>query len=86
MQAATAPGGLNVVSLWSTYTAVPECHNSVPVYCDDEDGVVTRAYQGWDMKFLYFERGKPESSHSGMPDHAHSHIKLIAQKPHMQTS
>jgi tellurite methyltransferase len=81
LQAATAPGGLNVVSLWSTFTPVPYCHNSVPVYCDDEDGVVTGSYRNWELKLLYFERGKPETSHSGMPDHLHSHIKLIAERP-----
>jgi SAM-dependent methyltransferase len=81
MQAATAPGGLNVVSLWSTFTDVPACHNSVPVYCDREDGVVARSYAGWNVKCLYFERGKPESSHGGMPAHAHSHIKILAEKP-----
>lgn len=86
LQTVTAPGGINVVSLWSTSTAIPECHNSVPVYCDDEDGVVTGAYQGWDMELLYFDRGKPESSHSGMPDHVHSHIKLIARKPDKHTA
>lgn len=81
MQAATAPGGLNVVSLWSTFTPVPACHRSVPVYCDDEDGVVASSYARWDLKFLYFERGKPDSSHEGMPAHAHSHIKVLAEKP-----
>jgi SAM-dependent methyltransferase len=81
MQAATAPGGLNVLSSWSGFTPVPECHNTVPVYCDDEDGVVTRSYASWIQKFLYFDRGKPESSHEGMPPHTHSHIKLIAEKP-----
>jgi tellurite methyltransferase len=86
MQAATAPGGLNVVSLWSTSTTVPECHNSVPVYCDEEDGVVSGAYRSWDLSLLYFERGKPETSHSGMPQHAHSHIKLIAKKLHTHSA
>jgi len=81
MQAATKAGGLNVVSLWSTHSAVPLCHEQVPIYCDEEDGVVTRAYSAWDLKLLYFERNKPETSHSGMPDHSHSHIKIIGQKP-----
>jgi SAM-dependent methyltransferase len=80
MQAATCPGGLNVVSLWSTYTSVPECHNRVPVYCDDEDGVVTRAYESW-KTFLYLDRDKTETAHDEMEAHSHSHIKLIAEKP-----
>jgi tellurite methyltransferase len=81
MQAATVPGGLNVVSLWSTFTPVPECHNTVPVYCDDEDGIVVRSYADWNLRLLYFERGKPESSHEGMQEHTHSHIKILAEKP-----
>lgn len=81
MQEATIPGGLNVVSSWTTFTQVPSCHNSVPVYSDDEDGVIAQAYGGWDLKLKYFERDKPEASHSGMPEHSHSHIKLIAEKP-----
>jgi SAM-dependent methyltransferase len=81
MQRATTPGGINVVSLWSTYTRVPACHQRVPVYCDDENGVVTRSYGSWVTKLLFFERNKTESAHPGMPAHSHSHIKLIAQKP-----
>jgi tellurite methyltransferase len=81
MQRATTPGGINVVSLWSTYTRVPACHQLVRVYCDDEDGVLTRSYHYWITKLLLFERGKKESAHPGMPAHSHSHIKLIAQKP-----
>jgi tellurite methyltransferase len=81
MQAATQPGGLNVVSSWTTFTRVPDCHNSVPVYSDDEEGVIARAYESWDVKLKYFERDKPEASHTGMPEHSHSHVKLIAEKP-----
>lgn len=81
MQQATTPGGINVISLWSTHTSVPACHLRVPVYCDDEDGVLTRSYSGWMTKFLYFEHEKLESAHQGMQAHSHSHIKLIAQKP-----
>jgi 2-polyprenyl-3-methyl-5-hydroxy-6-metoxy-1,4-benzoquinol methylase len=81
MQTATRPGGLNVVSSWSTFTPVPACHNSVPVYADDEQGIIGRAYSSWNLKFKYFERGKPEASHTGMPQHSHSHVKLIAEKP-----
>lgn len=80
MQKATRAGGLNVISLWSTHSPVPECHERVPVYCDDEGGIVTKMYQTWNIRLKYFERDKPESSHPGMPDHSHSHIKIIAQK------
>ena len=81
MQDATLPGGINVVSLWSSYTPVPEQHNCVPIFCDDEDGEVSKLYQEWPKELHYFERDKPETSHSDMPSHCHSHIKLIARKP-----
>jgi SAM-dependent methyltransferase len=81
MQEATRPGGINAVSLWSTYSPVPDCHKTVPVFCDDENGIVTRLYSKWQTDFLYFEHCKPETSHSGSPEHCHSHIKLIARKP-----
>lgn len=41
MQQATCDDGINVISLWSNYAPVPECHEFVPVYSDAEDGVVT---------------------------------------------
>ena len=80
MQCVTRAGGLNVISLWSTYTPVPRWHEKVPVFCDDEDGVVRKLYQDWKTELMYFERAKRESAHSEMPDHTHSHIKLIARK------
>jgi SAM-dependent methyltransferase len=81
MQEATCEGGLNIVSLWSTYTPVPACHDFVPVYCDDEQGLVAGSYQDWTTEFIYFDRDKLESSHSDLPVHRHSHLKLIAAKP-----
>jgi SAM-dependent methyltransferase len=81
MQEATSEGGINVVSLWSTYTPVPACHDIVPVYCDDEHGFVASSYRNWTTEFIYFDRNKPESSHSDLPAHRHSHLKLIATKP-----
>jgi SAM-dependent methyltransferase len=81
MQRATCPGGINVISLWSTYTPVPGCHQFVPVYSDDEDGIVTGSYSEWYKEFIYFDRDKSESAHSDLPAHRHSHIKLIARKP-----
>jgi hypothetical protein len=69
------------VSSWTTFTRVPDCHNSVPVYADKEQGVIAHAYESWDVKLKYFERDKPEKSHTGMPEHRHSHVKLIAEKP-----
>jgi SAM-dependent methyltransferase len=81
MQQATRPGGINVISLWSNYNPVPHCHELVPVYCDRENGVVTKNYEEWHKEFIYFDRDKTESAHSDMPAHRHSHIKLIASKP-----
>ncbi len=80
MRDVTNPGGLNMISLWSTFTDLPACHDVVPTYPDDEDGVVTRLYDDWFTELLYFERDKSESAHSDLPFHRHSHIKLIARK------
>jgi SAM-dependent methyltransferase len=81
MQKATCEGGINVISLWSDYTPVPECHEFVPIYSDAEDGVVASRYKDWPKEFIYFERDKPEAAHSDLPVHRHSHIKFIARKP-----
>ena len=81
IQAVTKTGGINVISLWSNYTPVPKCHQIVPTWCDDEDGLVVKLYQEWDKTVVYFERAKPEMAHSGMPSHSHSHIKIVATKP-----
>ena len=67
MQQATRRGGINVISLWSTYSPVPEYHACVPVYCDAEDGTVSQLYRDWIEEFRYFDRNKPEASHSGCP-------------------
>lgn len=81
MQDSTAPGGINVISLWSTFSEVPEPHNRVEVYCDDEDGEVSKLYRDWKKEFYYFDRDKKERAHSDMPPHRHSHIKMIVRKP-----
>lgn len=80
MQEATLRSGFNVISLWSSYTPVPEYHEIVDLYADDEEGVVTSAYSKWHKELIYFERDKPELAHFDMPPHRHSHIKLIARK------
>jgi SAM-dependent methyltransferase len=81
MQRATRTRGLNVISLWSTHTPVPECHAIVPSYRDDEDGVLAKLYLHWDTELHYYERDKPDAAHLGMPKHSHSHIKAIFRKP-----
>lgn len=80
MQNATNVGGMNVISLWSTYTRIPACHNFIPMFCDDEDGVVSERYAKWTKELIYFERDKKETAHSDLPPHSHSHIKMIARK------
>jgi SAM-dependent methyltransferase len=85
MQRATRSGGLNVISLWSDHTPVPDCHAIVPVFCDAEKGVVMKSYDAWKTELLYFERGRPESAHEDMPKHSHSHIKMISRKPSGET-
>jgi SAM-dependent methyltransferase len=80
MKAATAPGGFNVVSAWTTYTRIPPHHNSVPVYCDEEDGVIAASYRDWEETLLRYERDKLDQAHWDLPAHSHSHIKLIARK------
>jgi 2-polyprenyl-3-methyl-5-hydroxy-6-metoxy-1,4-benzoquinol methylase len=80
MQSATNIGGINVISLWSTYTSIPACHDFIPMFCDDEDGVVWERYAKWTKELIYFERDKKETAHSDLPPHSHSHIKMIARR------
>jgi len=80
MMHATVPGGLNMISLFSTYTSTPECHRIVPVHPDDEHGTVVRVYRGWKKEFLAFDRDRLEKSHPGFEPHRHSYIKMITRK------
>lgn len=82
MQHATRPGGLNVVSLWSNFTRVPDCHQVIRAFCDDEQGIVTSMYQPWRKELLYLERDKSDMAHDEEEKHSHSHIKMIARKPY----
>jgi len=81
MQDATRQDGINVISVWSTYSDLPESHSNLPAFCDDEDGVVTGLYGHWKTEFIYFDRNKRETAHPTSAPHEHSHIKLIARKP-----
>lgn len=78
LQSMTVPGGANVVSLWSTYTPVPEPHKILPVHPDPERGAVYTAYAGWAKDLLYFERERAEKGHDDMGPHVHSFIKMLA--------
>lgn len=82
LQRLTAPGGANAVSLWSDYTPIPECHQVVPTFPDAEYGEVWEAYRPWEKQLYYLERRRLEESHTDMPSHVHSFIKMFALKPH----
>ncbi len=81
LQSITTSGGINVISLWSSYTPVPDCHQIIPTFPDEERGTVTTAYTHWKKLLMYFERQKMERGHAEMGPHMHSYIKMIAQKP-----
>jgi SAM-dependent methyltransferase len=78
--AASAENAVHAVALFSTATPVPAEHAVVPVFPDEEGGVVERFYHDWDLLLLSHERGRSEHSHPGFAPHVHSHIKLIAAR------
>jgi len=78
--AASAADAVHAVALFSTATPVPAEYAVVPVFPDEEGGVVERFYQGWDMLLFAHERHRSEHSHPGLAPHVHSHIKLIAAR------
>lgn len=80
MQSMTAAGGTNVISTWSSFTAVPRCHQIVPIYPEPEDGELVRVYRSWRKSLLYFERSKQEMAHDDFEPHVHSFIKMVAHK------
>jgi trans-aconitate methyltransferase len=80
IQAATAPGGYNMVMAFTDHTPVPECHQIIDVYCDREEGLIKRAYETWQHTAL-LTRDKPETSHPGFPPHTHSMVRVLARKP-----
>ncbi|TPG17169.1 class I SAM-dependent methyltransferase [Pedococcus bigeumensis] len=78
LQSMTAPGGANLVSLWSSHTPVPECHQIIPTFPDAEEGDVRDSYRTWRKSLMYLERGRLEQSHDDMSPHVHSFIKMFA--------
>jgi SAM-dependent methyltransferase len=76
---ASVPGALHVVSLFSNITPIPAEHAAVPVFPDGERGIVENFYAGDEFLHLGYVRGKPERSHPGFADHAHSFINLIVR-------
>jgi len=77
----SAAGALHVISLFSTVTPVPDEHAVVPVFPDDEGGVVERFYQQSDILTLRYQRAKAESSHPGFAKHVHSYLKMVVELP-----
>jgi SAM-dependent methyltransferase len=78
--AASTENAVHAVALFSTATPVPAEHSVVPVFPDEEGGVVERFYHDWDTLLLAHERGRSEHSHPGFAPHVHSYIKLIAAR------
>lgn len=76
---ASAPGAVHAVSLFSTATPMPTEHTVVPVFPDDEGGIVEDFYQDSRKLLHALERDRPERSHPGFGAHQHSHIKLITE-------
>jgi SAM-dependent methyltransferase len=83
-QVASAPRAVHAVALFSTATLLSAEHSAVPVFPEPEGGGVEHFYRNWDIRLLAYERDQPEHSHPGFAPHAHSYIKLIAQRPEGQ--
>jgi SAM-dependent methyltransferase len=79
--AASAPGAVHALALFSTATPLPPEHTAVPVFPEPEGGVVEQYYRNWDILLLAYDRDQAEHSHPGFEPHAHSYIKLIARRP-----
>jgi SAM-dependent methyltransferase len=80
-EAASAPGAVHALAVFSTASPLPPPHTVVPVFPEDEGGGIEQFYRNWDIRLLAYERDQPERSHPGFPAHVHSYIKLIAQRP-----
>ena len=80
MQKHTKIGGINCVSLFSSFSPIPTCHKIIDVFPDDENGQIETAYSEWKKLLVLYERDKIENSHDDMPQHKHSFIKLIARR------
>jgi SAM-dependent methyltransferase len=78
--AASALDAIHAVALFSTATPIPAEHAVIPVFPDEEGGVVERFYRNWEILLHAHERGRSERSHPSFAPHAHSYIKLIAAR------
>jgi hypothetical protein len=78
--AASSPDAVHAVTVFSTATPVPSEHAVVPVFPDEEGGIVECFYHDWRELLRASERGRAEHSHPGFGPHVHSHIKLVAAR------
>ena len=56
------------------------CQMAVALCLGGESGIVERFYEDWSVLHRAHDRDRPDRSHPGFVPHAHSHIKLIAQR------
>jgi hypothetical protein len=78
--AASAADAVHAVAVFSTATQVPAEHAVIPAFPDEEGGIVEQFYSGWQVLLHTYERDRVEHSHPDFAPHAHSHIKLIADR------
>ena len=78
--AASTADAVHAIALFSTVTPVPAEHAAVPVFPDNEDGVVESFYRDWRVLLRSREHARSEHSHPGFAPHVHSYIKLIAAR------
>lgn len=79
LSSGSASGAVHVISLFSTATPLPHEHTVTPIFPDDEGGEVERFYKTHRILTAAYERAKPEASHPGFAEHAHSYIKMIVE-------
>lgn len=78
--AASTADAVHAVALFSTATPLPPEHAAIPVFPDEEGGIVEQFYCGWRRLFRARERSRAEHSHPGFSPHVHSHIKVVAAR------
>jgi len=82
IERATNKNGFGLLSLFSDFTPMPECHRVVNVYPDTENGIVQSFFDSslWKTPYFQFQRNRLDISHPGFPKHYHSFIKMVVQK------
>ncbi len=81
IRASTRKDGHVLISLFSSFTPTPDCHQVIDVYPDDENGIVRSFFcQGWETLYFQLQRSRVEVAHPGFPIHYHSFIKMVLRK------